>query len=135
MVEDKTLEEALADAFIETMESYVQRAKEIRRAYGQLPQATKAEIEAIPRIDLADLEDLPWTKWKKDEQGNRIPASIGEPGWIKNPAYFTGFEAPAVQLELTKALKKTGGKLELGEYTFSFSGQDEMFITRRPKKK
>lgn len=132
---EKTLEEALADAWIETIEHYVQRAKKIRSAYRQLPQATKAEVEAIPRIDLAEIEDLPWTKWKKDEQGKRIPADPGEPGWIKNPAYFTGFEAPPVQMELTKALKKTNGKLELGEYVFGFSGKDEMFITRRPKKK
>ena len=132
---DKTLEEALADAFIEAWEAGLKRAKEIRRAYGQLPQATKAEIEAIPRIDLAELEELPWTKWKKDDKGNRIRAGQGEPGWVKNPAYFTGFEAPPVQLELVKTIKKAGGKLELGEYIFDFSGQDQMFITRRPKKK
>lgn len=131
---EKTLQEALADAWIETLESYVQRAKEIRRTYGELPPATKAEINAIPRIDLAELEELPWTKWKKDDQGKRIAAGVGEAGWIKNPAYFTGFEAPPVQLELTKALKRAGGKLELGEYIFSFSGKDDMFVTRRPKK-
>lgn len=102
---------------------------------GKLLEETKQAIEAMPKIDLAELEELPWTKWKKDEQGNRIKASPGEPGWIKNAAYFTDFEAPAVQLELTKALKKAGGKLDLGQYLFSFSGKEEPFITRRPKKK
>lgn len=135
MAEDKTLEEALADAWIETIETYVQRAKEIRKTYGELPHTTKASIETVPRIDLAELEELPWTTWKKDEKGNRVPAGEGEAGWIKNPAYFTGFEAPAVQLELVKALKKTSGKLELGHHTFKFSGKDDMFVARYPKKK
>jgi len=132
---EKTLEEALADAWIECLEGYLQQAKEIRKAYGELPQATRAKIEAIPKIDLAELEQLPWMKWKKDEQGNRVPAGQGEPGWIKNPAYFTGLEAPQVQLELAKALARAGGKLELGEYLFSFSGKEKQFITRRPVKR
>lgn len=128
---EKTLTEALADAWIQAIEAYAKRAHEIRETYAHLPAEVKAEIQNIPRIDLAELEELPWSKWKKDQEGKRIPADPGEPGWIKNPAYFTGFEAPAVQLELVKALKRTDGKLEFGEWIFGFSGRDDMFITRK----
>lgn len=110
------------------------KLEELDKCYGELPAEVKAEIESIPRIDLADLEELPWMKWEKDEQGNRVPAGPGEAGWIKNPAYFTSLEAPPVQLELVKALTKAGGKLELGEYKFTFSGSDKQFMARRPIK-
>jgi hypothetical protein len=109
------------------------KLEELDKHYNELPAEVKAEIESIPRIDLAELEELPWTKWQKDAQGNRIPAKQGEPGWIKNPVYFTSLKAPPAQLELVKAIKRAGGKLELGDYAFSFSGKDGMFITRRPK--
>ena len=36
---------------------------------GKLLEESKAVVESIPRIDSAELEELPWTKWKKDEQG------------------------------------------------------------------
>ena len=96
---------------------------------------TKGEIEAIPRIDLDELEKLPWTKWQKDEKGNRIPADPGDAGWVKNPSYFTNMDAPPVQLELAKAIKKAGGQLELGPYVFKYSGKQEQFIARTTKKK
>jgi len=128
------LVKAKVDAIIEGLRTVLQRVQEIERAYHEAPKEAQAEIEAVPRIDLAELEELPWTKWQKDAQGNRIPAGQGEPGWLKNPAYFTSLEAPPVQLELVKAIKRAGGKLELGEYTFSFSGKDGMFITRQPRK-
>lgn len=131
---EESLEEAMLDTVIEGYQSIVNRLKELRKAWGELPQATRAHMGTVPGINLEELEKLPWTTWKKDEEGNRTPAKPGEPGWVKNPAYFTSLETPPIQLELVEAIKKAGGKLELGGYTFSFSGKDEMFVTRRPRK-
>lgn len=128
------LVKAKVDAIIEGLQSILQHVQEIERTYHEAPREAQAEIEAISRIDLEELEKLPWTQWKKDAQGNRIPAKQGEPGWLKNPAYFTSLEAPPVQLDLVKAIKKAGGRLELGEYVFQFSGDNNMFVTRRPKR-
>lgn len=128
------LVKAKVDAIVEGLQAILEHVQELDRAYQEAPKEVQAEIDAIPRTDLAELEKLPWTRWQKDEQGNRIPARQGESGWLKSPAYFTSLEAPPAQLELVKAIKKAGGKLELGEYTFSFSGKSDMFITRRPKR-
>ncbi|MFX0199459.1 MAG: hypothetical protein ACFFCW_25335 [Candidatus Hodarchaeota archaeon] len=102
---------------------------------GNLLEESKEAIEAIPRIDLAELEEVPFVKWQKDAQGNHIPAGKGEPGWTMNPAYFSSVEASPALLELIKAIQKADGKLELGEYLFSFSGDKDQFINRRPKGK
>lgn len=75
----------------------------------------------IPELDLAKLEELPWTNYKTKE-----PAKEGEAGWI-----FSNTEGAE---ELVKALEKTGGKLELGPYEYRFSGEDNRFISRRPLK-
>lgn len=127
------LVKAKVNAIVEGLQTILERIQEIEKTYQEAPREVKAGIE-IPRIDLGDVEGLPWTKWQKDAQGNRVPSKQGEPGWIKNPAYFTSLEAPPVQLELVKAIKRAGGKLELGEYLFQFSGKNDMFITRRPRK-
>jgi hypothetical protein len=81
----------------------------------------KPEAE-IPKLDLAELEGLPWTSYKTKE-----PAKEGEAGWIF--ANTKGAE------ELAKAMQKTEGKLELGAYEYRFSGKEKQFITRKPVKK
>ena len=79
---------------------------------------------ATPKLDPAKLDELPWTPYR---EGHRA-------GWIKNPAYFSNFDEPAA-VELSKALKRAGGKLELGEYVYSFSGKEKQFISRKPARK
>ena len=82
---------------------------------------------AIPKLDLTDLDALPWLTYQKE------PAEPGHSGWIKNPAYFSNFFEPAAA-ELSKALTRAGRKLELGEYVYSFSGKEKQFISRKPAK-
>jgi len=76
----------------------------------------------IPKLDLAELDQLPWTTYKTKE-----PAKEGEAGWIF--ANTKGAE------ELVKAMQKCEGKLELGAYEYRFSGKEKNFITRKPVKK
>ena len=81
----------------------------------------KPEAE-ISKLDLAELDQLPWTTYKTKE-----PAKEGEAGWIF--ANTKGAE------ELVKAMQKCEGKLELGAYEYRFSGKEKNFITRKPVKK
>jgi hypothetical protein len=81
----------------------------------------KPEV-GVPKLDLAELERLPWTAYKTKE-----PAKEGEAGWIF--ANTNGAE------ELVKAMQKCEGKLELGAYEYRFSGKEKNFITRKPVKK
>ena len=86
-----------------------------------LSAEAKPEAE-IPKIDLAEIDQLPWTTYKTKE-----PAKEGEAGWIF--ANTKGAE------ELAKAMQKSEGKLELGAYEYRFSGKEKQFITRKPVKK
>lgn len=103
-------------------------AVEIREALGEL-----APEMAVPRIDLGDLDKAGWLTYH-----TKTPAEPGTPAWLKNPTYFTGWDAPPVVMELVKALKRTPGeKLVLGDCEYSFSGKGDMknhFIIRRPVK-
>ena len=80
----------------------------------------KPEAE-IPKLDLAELDQLPWTTYKTKE-----PAKEGEAGWIF--ANTKGAE------ELAKAMQRSEGKLELGAYEYAFSGKEKRFISRKPVK-
>jgi len=81
----------------------------------------KPEVE-VPKLDLTELDKLPWTAYKTKE-----PAKEGEAGWI-----FTNTEGAE---ELVKAMEKYEGKLELGAYEYRFSGKEKQFIARKPVKK
>jgi hypothetical protein len=86
-----------------------------------LAAGMKPEAE-IPKIDMAELDVLPWTTYKTKE-----PAKEGEAGWI--------FSNTKGAEELVKAMQKSEGKLELGAYEYRFSGKEKQFITRKPVKK
>jgi len=81
---------------------------------------TKEELARIPQIDI---EGLPWISY-----ATKSAAKPGEAAWIKantDPAW-----------ELAKAIRESEGqKLELDPYIFTFSGDRDQFITRRPLKK
>ena len=129
MSKEKTLQEALADAWIESVEGYIQRAKEIRRAYDELPGEVRAEFE-IPEIDLHELEhDEAWHSWKKDEKGQcTFPIEEGKAGWIRIK------NAGNTVLTLIKAMQRQSlEKVSLGLFEYKFSGED--FLQRRPLKK
>ena len=85
--------------------------------------SVEAKPEAkIPKLDLAELDQLPWITYKTKE-----PAKEGEAGWIF--ANTKGAE------ELAEAIQKSEGKLELGAYEYGFSGKEKRFISRKPVKK
>lgn len=83
---------------------------------------SKGEAEGIPQLDLAELEELPWTSFQTKQ-----PAKPGEAGWI-----FANAEGAE---ELVKALEAKDGKLELADYVFRFSGDQRQFVSRSPKAK
>ena len=125
----KTLLEALADIFIETWESGLKKAKEIRKTYGELPSEIKTKLE-IPNIDPHELEhNGGWRSWKKDDKGTcTFPVEEGRAGWIKIQ------NAGNTVLTLVKAMKSQGLiKVSVGLFEYKLSGDD--FLQRRPLKK
>ena len=86
-----------------------------------LVPVSKTEADQIPQIDLAELEELPWTSFQTKQ-----PAKPGEAGWI--------FSNTKGAEEMVKALEAKDGKLELAEYIFRFSGPENRFISRSPVK-
>lgn len=126
-VSDVTSEDALEKLRLDLgfkIDDWLQQA-------GYPPEAMSAL--GIPNIDIAELDACEWQTYKKE------PAKPGQAAWIKNPAYFTQFEAPPVLLELVEALKRTKDeKLVLGDMTYSFSGKGDMkdaFVSRKPAKR
>ena len=124
----KTLIEALADAFIETWETGLEKARKIRQAYRELPFGVRAGLQ-IPDIDLHVLEhDKAWRSYKKDKDGRcTYPAEEDHGAWIRIK------DASNTTLRLVKAIKREGlEKVTLGLYEYKISGD---FLQRRPLKK
>lgn len=126
----KTLLEALADVFIETWEFGLQKAKEIRRTYGELPKEAKAEME-LPDIDLHALEhDQAWMSFKKDREGRcTFAAEENKGAWarLKNVPNDNPI------LKLVKAMgRNKAEKVSLGLFEYNLRGD---FLQRRPLKK
>jgi len=93
-----------------------------------LEQWLSGEI-AIPRLDEADLELLPWISYitkRRCEKGD-------EPGWIFSDPSRHLSENQSLVSELVKAIKKVG-KLELGKCVYSFSGDKSQFIRREKRR-
>jgi len=76
----------------------------------------------LPKLNMAEIEKLPWKDYQKKQ-----PCRPGDPGWI-----FTNVEGAQELASLIKASPKE--KLVLPPYQFSFSGQENQFISRRPIK-
>lgn len=102
------------------------------RAYGLslidnwLSEAPTAP-QYIPRLDEAELEELPW------QTRNKELAKPGQWAWLFGPESTKG--APEGAQELIKAIEASkDGKLELGAYEYTFS-KDRAFVQRRPVKK
>jgi len=82
----------------------------------------------IPDLDLAEINELPW------QDKNKQPAQPGKWGWIFSEAKSHADEHYALVERLSHAIVRAKGNLELGEYTFSFSGAKSQFINRKPRK-
>jgi len=76
----------------------------------------------LPKLNMAEIEKLPWKDYQRKQ-----PCRPGDPGWI-----FTNVEGAQELASLIKASPKE--KLVLPPYQFSFSGQENQFISRRPIK-
>jgi len=100
----------------------------VTKAESMIDQFLQApEVPAIPKIDPASLEALPW------KNRNKEPAKPGEFAWLFGPGSVSGTEAGAE--ELVKAIKASkNGKLVLGDMEYSLV-KDDAFIQRRPLKK
>jgi len=77
------------------------------------------EVKTIPKIDV---ESLPWVSYRTKQ-----PAKPGEAGWI-----FTTTEGAEA---LVRLIQEGKGRVKLGAYEFRFSGNENQFISRRPKAK
>lgn len=53
------------------------------------------DVENIPRVDIAELNDCGWQTFKKE------PAKPGQAAWIRNPVQFTSWENPTSTQSLT----------------------------------
>lgn len=84
------------------------------------PPISREEIGRIPRIDL---EGLPFTSY-----ATKKPARAGEAGWIRTNNPDAGDLANAIS-------DSPNQRLELEPYVFTFSGDNDQFISRRPLKK
>ncbi len=89
------------------------------------------QAKAMPKLDLAEIESLKWTRYKDKQR-----AEPGDAAWtFSDPARHDNPEQARIVAELTKAIRQSPNqKLELGQYIFSFSGDNNQFISRRPKK-
>jgi len=89
----------------------------------------------IPKVDLAEIAELPWISYKTKQPC----ASASEPGWIFNdPSKLSKETQRYVFDELVKTIEGAGGKIQLGDMLFTFSGPPDdkkMFISRRPASK
>lgn len=100
---------------------------------GAAPTVAPVDVDDIPRIDIAELDDCGWQTYQKQ------PAKPDQAAWIKNPVEFTSWQdSPKVLSQLVKALRLTlDQKLVLGDMEYSFSGKGDVkdhFISRKPKK-
>lgn len=87
-----------------------------------LAQAPTAP-EYIPHLDIAEISELPWKDYKTKQPSTK-PDS---PAWAFSNA--DGAE------ELVKAINASkDGKVQIGNVEFSFSGDSDQFISRRPVK-
>ena len=85
---------------------------------------TYAPETAIPDLDIAAINELPWVSYQTKQPCKKPD----EAGWI-----FSDLQKPAAQ-ELVKAIKAADGPLQLGNVEYKFSGEGDMFVSKRPVK-
>ena len=91
-----------------------QRIEELERKKKILQEAlTQPQIILKPQT----LDQLPWK-----------PYSHGNGSWI-----FSNLDNEIAKT-LVELIKKYGGKIEIGNYVYRFSGENNRFISRYPKR-
>lgn len=86
----------------------------------------QVDVSSVPDLDIAEINELPWRIFAKGSQPGS--AKPNTPGWI-----FRNGQTPGTH-DLAEAIEKAGGSLDLGQWTFKFSGKDNSFINRTKKK-
>ena len=108
-----------------------------------LNQPEKANI---PNLDLAEINDLPWRTFVKGS----LPGSAKK-GFLTtsgpNAADLVGWcfreenipdgstRTKSMSVELADTIEKVGGKLEIGEWTFTLKGDTKNLINRSKREK
>ena len=92
------------------------------------------EIGYIPKIDIADVEKLPWMSYQTHEPCTKPD----EAGWIWADPTKHSEENAKIVAELVRAIERSPkNKFQLGNMVYTFSGPKEgkrMFISRRKTK-
>lgn len=92
------------------------------------------EVGYIPKVDLADIEKLPWISYKTHQPCTEPD----EAGWIWADPSKHSEEHQKIVADLAKAIEKAPKKkFQLGNLVFTFSGPKEdkkLFISRRKTK-
>ena len=85
--------------------------------------------EWIPKLDIGEISDLLWTTYKTKERAKPAQAA-----WtFSDPTRHDKPESRRVIEELIKAIKASLNEtLQLGDMTYSLSGNEKQFISRRP---
>ncbi|MEM2291682.1 MAG: hypothetical protein QXX41_00230 [Nitrososphaerota archaeon] len=93
------------------------------------------ETEAIPKLDIAEIQSLPWTSYQTKQACTRPD----EAGWIwSDPSRHEEGKMEVVK-NLNAAIERAPKhKLQLGDMIYTWSGPKEdptLFISRRPASK
>jgi hypothetical protein len=88
------------------------------------------ETPQIPHLDIAEIGDLLWTRYKdraKAERDDEAAWTFSDPAKHDNPEHRKTVE------KLVKAIKgSSDGKLRIGNVEFSLSGENKQFVSRKP---
>jgi len=104
---------AKIDTIEEGLRTLAERLREIEKAYQQMPQEAKVELELDPK----EIGSLPWKLYR---EGHRS-------GWI--------FANQSRAERLAEAIRSSqNGRVKVGDFEYQFSGDQHKFISRRPLK-
>jgi len=96
------------------------------------PHKTQTEVnEIMKNLDIAELETL---EWRQGRFVKNQRAKKGEHGWIFREPREASDKTRLLIDNLTHAIVRAGGTLELGPYIFEFSGTNSQYISRKPRK-
>lgn len=116
------------------------------------------EKQNIPNIDLAEIDALPWRNFAKGAEpgsakkgyvpttgpnsgSGAVPLADDRPGWCFRDEGIPEGSAQAkaisktISKELAQAIEQAGGKLEIGEWTFTLKGDSKNLINRSKREK
>jgi len=98
----------------------------ITRAEGIIDEAlNRPEHSQIPHLDLAEINDLPWRVFQKGAaigSAKKGFSTMDTVGAAHNAEDLPGWCFREEGTKLAEAIEKAGGKLKIGEWTFTLKG-------------